>query len=146
MCLTFGRMMHMSETAPSRIPVLTLGWRLKMALGDMKAGDMAELLGVDRSTVSRWMADRGAPPRRVYVRQWAMATGVDVEWLERGTTKPQPDGGPAGASSPLCAIKDSNLEPTDSGHAAAAREGDVLPLHRPTTQPAAARGTWAVAA
>src|SRR5688572_24824731 len=69
---------------PHRVPELTLGWRLKMALGDMPATDMADALGVSRQTVSRWMADRGAPPRRVYIRAWADLTDTDLTWLLTG--------------------------------------------------------------
>lgn len=77
-----------------RIPALTLGWRLQMALGEISAQEMADNLGVSRATVSRWMHDKGAPPRRAYIAQWAMATGVPVEWLEHGNA-PQP-GRPGG--------------------------------------------------
>jgi len=77
------------------VPTLTLGWRLKMALGHHKAEWMADQLGVSRQTLSRWMADKGTPPARAFVRQWALITGVDQKWLETGETpaKPEPDGG-----------------------------------------------------
>lgn len=82
------------------MPELTLGWRLKMALGDMKRDDMAALLGVNPATVSRWCADKGAAPKRAYIIQWAMATGVSAEWLEAGLTAqpvpPTPPGGGLG--------------------------------------------------
>lgn len=74
----------MSTQTRERIPSLTLGWRLKMALGSTSAQEMADGLGVSRQTISRWMADRGAAPRRAYVSQWALATGVPVQWLESG--------------------------------------------------------------
>lgn len=78
-----------------RIPALTLGWRLQMALGEGSAQDMADSLGVSRATVSRWMHDKGAPPKRAYLMQWALITGVPVEWLSAGTGSPTPgpDGG-----------------------------------------------------
>lgn len=60
---------HMSTHTTQRVPQLTLGWRLKMALGDMKVQDMADALGVNRATVGRWMADKGAPPKRAYLLQ-----------------------------------------------------------------------------
>jgi transcriptional regulator with XRE-family HTH domain len=75
---------HMTQHAhSSNVPQVTLGWRLKMALayGDVAAHDMADQLGVARATVSRWMADKGTPPRRAYLTQWALITGVDVNWL-----------------------------------------------------------------
>lgn len=78
----------MSENAREHIPALTLGWRLKMALGDMAAQDMADALEVNRGTVSRWMADKGAPPRSVYVKQWALITATDSGWLLSGQDAP----------------------------------------------------------
>ena len=79
----------MSETTMQvHIPALTLGWRLKMALGNMSARDMADALEVHRVTVARWMADRGAPPRTVFVRQWALITQTDPTWLLTGQTSP----------------------------------------------------------
>lgn len=73
------------QFAIGRVPTLTLGWRLKMALGDTPAHDMADLLGVSRATVSRWMNDTGAPPKAAYLKQWALITGVDYGWLDTGT-------------------------------------------------------------
>lgn len=84
-----------------------------MALGDYGAAEMAQALGVDRSTVSRWMADRGAPPKAAYIKQWALITNTDPKWLETGET-PRSDDGPGGNDGRRCAIKDSNLEPADS--------------------------------
>lgn len=84
----------MTTERSERIPELTLGWRLKMALGDMKRDDMAEVLGVNPATISRWMADKGSPPKRAYLAQWAFATGVPVEWLEIGRGPSTPPEGP----------------------------------------------------
>lgn len=64
-----------------------------MALGEMRRDDMAELLGVNPATVSRWMADKGAPPKRAYLMQWAMATDVPFTWLAGGEVGPGPKGG-----------------------------------------------------
>ena len=80
-----------------RIPEITLGWRLKMALGETSVQEMSDTLGVHRGTIGRWMRDEGARPKRAYLAQWALATGVDYDWLESGTapaTDPHgPDGG-----------------------------------------------------
>ena len=89
----------MSTQPLGNIPELTLGWRLQMSLGEMKVQEMAETLGVNRATVGRWMHDKGAPPKRAYVLQWAMATGVPVEWLEHGTLSTG-NGGPGGSTQP----------------------------------------------
>lgn len=78
----------MTTESHERIPELTLGWRLKMALGGMKRSEMAELLGYEDSTLSRWMNDKGTPPRRGIISQWAMATNVSLRWLETGEGTP----------------------------------------------------------
>ena len=74
--------MSTSPQDRGHVPALTLGWRLKMALGHHKVEWIAHELGVSRQTASRWMADNGAPPKRAYLQQWAALTGVDASWLE----------------------------------------------------------------
>lgn len=65
-----------------------------MSLEDvMSVQDMADYLGVSRATLSRWMADKGAPPRRAYIAQWALATDVPIEWLEKGEEPHDPSDG-----------------------------------------------------
>ena len=65
------------------IPEWTLGWRLARALdyAGMSVEDMAAELGVSRSTISRFINDRGAPPRIGYVKLWAQLTGTNLEWV-----------------------------------------------------------------
>ncbi len=74
----------MSETtqAPA-VPEWTLSWRLQRALAHAGIGidDIAEELGVSRSTVSRWLNEHGGPPRSGYLKLWAMRCGVPLEWL-----------------------------------------------------------------
>lgn len=65
-----------------------------MSLREHKAEWMAAELGVSRQTVSRWMSDKGAPPHRAYVRQWALLVGVSPEWLETGEVAEEGDGSP----------------------------------------------------
>jgi transcriptional regulator with XRE-family HTH domain len=85
------------QTASGNIPSLTLGWRLKMSLdyADISVHAMAEMLGVSRATLSRWMSDKGERPKKAYLSQWALATGVPFEWIDTGvvTAIPSPDGG-----------------------------------------------------
>ena len=88
----------MSTQESERIPPLTLGWRLKMALGDDAAQDMADYLGVSRQTISRWMGDKGAPPKRAYLAQWALRTNVPYRWLVDGVSTP--DHNPGGGGQP----------------------------------------------
>lgn len=68
------------------IPQWTLGWRLQRALAHagMRSDQMGQELGVTRTTISRWVNDHGAPPRAIYVRQWALRTGVPYSWLQKG--------------------------------------------------------------
>lgn len=75
------------------IPALTLGWRIKMALahGNVSRDRIAEQLGVNKATVTRWSSDAGVP-KRAFLAQIALATGVDMEWLETGRDD-GPDGG-----------------------------------------------------
>lgn len=77
------------------IPEWTLGWRLQRALAHsgMSVEQMARDLGVTRTTISRWLHDRGTP-RLVYIRQWALMTGVPLGWLVAGDEPvAAPDGG-----------------------------------------------------
>jgi transcriptional regulator with XRE-family HTH domain len=87
----------MSTQRAERIPPLTLGWRLKMALGNDPGSvqKMAAYLGVSRATLSRWMGDKGTPPKRAYIAQWSLQTGVPMEWLEQGIEPHDDDGGSA---------------------------------------------------
>lgn len=56
-------------------------------------GQLAELIGVSRNTVSG-TERRTNNPRKHVVMAWAMATGVPYEWLVTGEyeTTPGPDG------------------------------------------------------
>lgn len=70
------------------VPPLTIRWRLKMALdhGEISAQTMADELGVHRATLTRWMNVDGVPIRAIYLKQWAIRTGVDYDWLATGHT------------------------------------------------------------
>ena len=46
----------------------------------MSVEQVAAELGVSRSTVSRWLNDRGTPSRG-YLKLWAMMTRVPIQWL-----------------------------------------------------------------
>lgn len=78
--------MNNTQAHEDLIPRLTLRWRLAMALdkSGLSVEAMAQHLGVNRRTVSRWINDDNAPMRRVYKLQWAQATGVPFEWIETG--------------------------------------------------------------
>lgn len=80
---------HMSimqrSEAPGAVPEWTLGWRMLRALehAGVKVEDIADEIGVSRATVSRWTHDKG-PVREIYLRHWALRTGVDFDWLRTG--------------------------------------------------------------
>lgn len=68
-----------------RIPEWSLGDRLdkSMRLAGMTIDGMAEVFGVSRNTVSRWINDRGTV-KPMYLMLWADGCGVDQQWLETG--------------------------------------------------------------
>lgn len=55
---------------------------------------MADYLGVSRNTIGNYIALRSRPNKGT-VRLWAMATGVDLDWLAEGKVG-EGDGGPDG--------------------------------------------------
>lgn len=63
--------------------------------------DVAELMGVQRPTVSTWLHGRRTPPRTTLMI-WADMTGVDREWLMTGTP-----------SAEWYAMRDLNPQPAD---------------------------------
>lgn len=92
--------------APGTVPAWTLGWRLQRSLAHagMSVSEMTWELEVSRGTISRWMADKGADPRDMYIRRWALRTGVPFTWLCHGDLSPC-DYGPARATSPQASAK-----------------------------------------
>jgi transcriptional regulator with XRE-family HTH domain len=84
----------MTMTTTGRIPDWTVADRLRKAResAGYEQAALARELGVAKNTISNY--ERGAvTPRRSVVMAWAMATGVDLDWL--------------------CPRQDSNLQPTD---------------------------------
>jgi len=85
-----------------------MGWRLQMALrhGGVSVQEMADELGMNRNSLSRWLNDR-AVPRRVIVKQWALRTGVPYEWIATGRVDESPrPGDPDGGG-----VRHQGLEP-----------------------------------
>ena len=89
------------------IPPVEIRHRLRIARehAHLDQGDLADRMGVARNTVSR--AEAGAvAPRKIVVRMWALATGVDEHWLATGEAKnessppPNGDGLPEGGEPP----------------------------------------------
>ncbi|MHB1877561.1 MAG: helix-turn-helix domain-containing protein [Streptosporangiaceae bacterium] len=79
------------------VPEWDLGWRLRrsMAHAGLTTEEMAQELGVSRSTVSGWLNTRGAQPRIGYLKVWALRCGVPLEWLISGDRIRTPGSFPA---------------------------------------------------
>lgn len=102
--LTYDAGMSTNVSPQTLIPEWTLGWRMQRALAHagISVQQMADELGVARSTISRWVNDHGTPPRAVYVKMWAMRCGVPHEWLATGQAPAfHPDGDGGGTTSDL---------------------------------------------
>jgi transcriptional regulator with XRE-family HTH domain len=70
------------------VPEWTVRHRLQMAreYAELDQAGLARKLNVSRNTVSNY--ERGmVAPARALVAAWALATGVDREWIERGETE-----------------------------------------------------------
>jgi DNA-binding XRE family transcriptional regulator len=69
---------------------LSLAKRLRAArlLADLEQAELAELIGVARTTVSNWESGRTEPSATYFVR-WANATGQPLEWLAEGVVRPE---------------------------------------------------------
>ena len=66
---------------------LTFGLSDRLAKSLHVAGlnnlDMAEALDVSPNTISNY-TNGNTRPRKLYIREWALKTGVPLEWLETG--------------------------------------------------------------
>lgn len=67
------------------VPELSLDWRLRMALetAGLTTDQAAEMLGVSGATIRRW-TNGVSRPKRAYLLQTALMTGVPARWLESG--------------------------------------------------------------
>jgi transcriptional regulator with XRE-family HTH domain len=76
------------------IPPLTLGMRLSIAreFRGLDQGKIAELLGIARTSISRYESGKYRPTLAV-ILSWSMVTGVSVAWL-RGDDFPPRKGVP----------------------------------------------------
>lgn len=72
----------------ARRPVFTIGDRLRKArmLTGLEVREFALRLQVDRNTVTNYELERTAVERMkpLVLREWAMASGVDHDWLLHG--------------------------------------------------------------
>jgi transcriptional regulator with XRE-family HTH domain len=72
----------MTEQPDGEIPDWDLADRMRKALrhADLGVGEMADYLGVSRTSVSNWINGRVDPSLQT-LRLWALRTGTDLEWL-----------------------------------------------------------------
>ena len=69
-------------TSPATVPQWTLGDRMRKAreTAGLKQTDMAEEIGIGRSSIINYESGRAVPPRPVLVA-WALRCAVPYEWL-----------------------------------------------------------------
>jgi transcriptional regulator with XRE-family HTH domain len=88
----------MSEQAGTvPVPQWDTADRLRKALRESGTGvqEMADYLGVSRTSASNWINGRIEPDRRT-LRLWALRSGVSYEWLCHGDHAPCGPGVSAG--------------------------------------------------
>lgn len=99
--------------AMGRIPEITLPMRLRIAResAGLEQTDLSKISGLSRATISS--SENGhRRPSRATITLFAMACGVDRDWLENGFTNgndPRPDGAEVSWLPRL----DSNQQPSD---------------------------------
>lgn len=91
----------------TRIPQWTIADRLRKAreLTGMDQGQFADALEISRQSVGNYESGRRVP-RGIYLRAWAHATGVPVEWLETGNAPAEAEACTCDSEPPV------GLEPT----------------------------------
>ena len=110
-----GKLSHMTTSFNTQgvVPSWELQDRIARARrhAHLEQGELGELAGVSRKSISRYETGQSTP-RRAALIAIAFATGVDLNWLENGET---PAGNHPGGGRKW-AIRDSNPEPADLVH------------------------------
>lgn len=81
--------------------------RKSLRVADVSVQEMADYLEVNRNTVGRWLGG-GGEPKGLYMRMWAMRTGVPIEWLRSGHLNeetPSPGGDGVSVNEPPAGIE-----------------------------------------
>ena len=115
-----------TANAHGNIPEIVLRHRLRIAREEagLSVQGLAERMGVARNTVGNAEAGKGTP-RKVVLNAWALATGVDIHWLETGETPAgnDPDGGDANTDNGLKVRSSTHLS-----YRGAAHDSNILDL------------------
>lgn len=76
------------------VPEFTIHDRLRKAreIAGLEQAELAERMGVSRGTIGNNEAGK-VNVRPITIKAWALATGVDVRWLETGRATISPDDG-----------------------------------------------------
>ncbi|WP_371300526.1 helix-turn-helix domain-containing protein [Cellulomonas sp. Y8] len=101
---------------------------------DVSVQQMADELGMARSSLSRWLNDRVTPPRAALVTMWALRTGVPLHWIRFGHARTPAQGDLDGGRA-LCVAPQARAgarRPSATGATAASRRpGAGLSVIRP---------------
>jgi transcriptional regulator with XRE-family HTH domain len=78
----------MTEQQPSGAPTWDVADRMRKGLREANVGvqEMADYLGVARSTLGNWIGGRIEPSTQT-LRLWALRCAIDYEWLAYGRTE-----------------------------------------------------------
>ncbi|GAA4112283.1 hypothetical protein GCM10022215_08510 [Nocardioides fonticola] len=109
--------MTTQPTISGRIPTWTQGDLLRKARvsAGYTVAELAVAAGISEKTINNYEGDR-YKPRRPALIAWALATGVDLAWLEGGVTDPSgPDGGAAAGASDA-ALAELTEQKVNRGH------------------------------
>ena len=108
--MDFSPCNDLAMTNRELVPEFDLPDRMRKALrtSGMTVQEMADYLGVTRTTVSNWINGH-VPPSKQSQRLWALRTGVSFDWLQTGENPQQLDAD-EGVSAMLPRL-DSNQQP-----------------------------------
>jgi transcriptional regulator with XRE-family HTH domain len=84
-----------SQPDSPRVPEWTIAERLYLArtVAGYEKQQLADAIGVSRDTVGNYESRSWARKRSpAYIKAWALATGVDGQWLQTGISPIHPSG------------------------------------------------------
>lgn len=102
-----------TQTEFGYVPEITFGWRMRIARENagLDQGQLAELTGIARNTISNYEKGQTTRPNKAFVRLIAAALNVNQTWLETGEAGPVT--GPGLSLVPALPQDDSNVQPFD---------------------------------